>query len=62
MFVERAGQVGRDAALAELAAHATPLGRYARPEEVARQFAFLLGDGAALVTGTALVSDGGYTL
>lgn len=62
MFADRAGAVGREAAFAELAAMATPLGRYAKPEEIAAQIAFLLSDTAALVTGAVLVSDGGYTL
>jgi NAD(P)-dependent dehydrogenase (short-subunit alcohol dehydrogenase family) len=62
MFAERAAQIGRDAAFAEMAAMATPLGRYAKPEEIARQIAFLLSDQSALVTGATLVSDGGYTL
>lgn len=51
-----------DAAFAALAAMATPLGRYARPEEIAEQIAFLLSDRAAFVTGACLVSDGGYSL
>jgi len=62
MFAERAAAVGRDAAFAELAASATPLGRFAAADEVAGQIAFLLGDGAATVTGAVLVTDGGYTL
>lgn len=62
MFADRAAEIGRDAAFAEMAAMATPLGRYAKPEEIAAQIAFLLSDAAALVTGTTLVSDGGYTL
>lgn len=62
MFATRAAEIGRDAAFAELAAMATPLGRYARPEETARQVSFLLSDDAALMTGSVLVSDGGYTL
>jgi len=62
MFATRVAEIGRDAAFAEMAAAATPLGRYARPEEIARQIAFLLSDDAALVTGSVLVSDGGYTL
>lgn len=62
MFAERARAIGRDAAFAELAAMATPLGRYAKPEEIAEQIAFLLSDAAATITGTTLVSDGGYLL
>lgn len=62
MFADRAAAIGRDAAFAELAALATPLGRYAKPEEIAAQIAFLLSDAAALVTGAVLVTDGGYTL
>ena len=62
MFAERAAAVGRDAAFAEFARLATPLGRYAKPEEIARQIAFMLSDDAALITGACLVSDGGYTL
>lgn len=62
MFADRAAEIGRDAAFAELAAMATPLGRYAKPEEIAEQIAFLLSDAAALITGSVLVSDGGYLL
>ncbi len=62
MFADRAAAIGRDAAFAELAALATPLGRYAKPDEIARQIMFLLSDDAALMTGSVLVSDGGYTL
>jgi len=62
LFADRARAIGRDAAFAELAAMATPLGRYAKPEEIAAQIGFLLSDAAALITGTVLVSDGGYML
>lgn len=52
----------RAAAMAALSAMATPLGRYANADEVAAQIGFLLSDAAATITGTALVSDGGYLL
>jgi len=51
-----------EAAYQAMASAATPLGRYARPEEIAAQIAFLLSDRAAYVTGACLVSDGGYSL
>ena len=62
MFADRAREIGRDAAFAELAAMATPLGRYATADEIAEQIAFLLSEQAATMTGAVLVSDGGYTL
>lgn len=62
MFAARAAEIGRDAAFAEMARLATPLGRYAKPQEIAAQIAFLLSDDAALITGSTLLSDGGYTL
>lgn len=52
----------RGAALAAMARMATPLGRYASADEIAGQVGFLLSDAAATITGTALVSDGGYSL
>ncbi|HET9511252.1 MAG TPA: SDR family oxidoreductase [Sphingomonas sp.] len=61
-FVDRVAEIGRDAAFAEMAKMATPIGRFAKPEEIAGQIAFLLSDAAAFVTGETLVSDGGYTL
>jgi NAD(P)-dependent dehydrogenase (short-subunit alcohol dehydrogenase family) len=41
---------------------ATPLGRFARPEEVAAATGWLLSDAAAFCCGTELLMDGGYTL
>lgn len=39
-----------------------PLGRFARPEEIAYAVIYYLSDASQLVTGTSLVIDGGYTL
>lgn len=62
IFAERVSEIGRDAAFGELAAMATPLGRFAKSGEIAEQIAFLLSDQSATITGTVLISDGGYTL
>ncbi len=59
-LVEKTGS--REAAFSEMAKLATPLGRFAKPEETAAQIAFLLSDASGLITGATLVSDGGYTL
>jgi len=45
-----------------MAAMTTPLGRYAKAEEIAGQIAFLLSQTAATITGAELVSDGGYAI
>lgn len=39
-----------------------PLGRFAKPEEVACAVIYYLSDASQIVTGTSLVIDGGYTL
>lgn len=59
-MVEQHG--GRSEALAAMATEATPLGRFARADEVAAQIGFLLSDAAATITGTCLVTDGGVSL
>jgi NAD(P)-dependent dehydrogenase (short-subunit alcohol dehydrogenase family) len=38
-----------------------PLRRFCTPVEIARAILFLLGDGAAMLTGTTLTVDGGFT-
>ena len=50
------------AAFDALATMATPLGHYAKPEEVAGQIAFLLSPAARSITGSSLLVDGGYSL
>lgn len=46
---------------AELAAADVPLGRLARPAEVARVVDFVLSESASFMTGSVVVADGGYT-
>jgi len=57
-----AAKGGAAEAFRVLADEATLLGRFAKAEEVAAQIAFLLSGQAALITGTCLVADGGYSL
>ncbi|GAA4040532.1 SDR family oxidoreductase [Sphingomonas rosea] len=60
-FRDLAGTHGREGAYRAIAEGGTPLGRFARPEEIAAQIAFLLSNEASgTMTGTVLVSDGGY--
>lgn len=61
-FDDIAARDGEQAAFDRMASFATPLGRYATAQEIAGQIAFLLSDAAATVTGTVLLTDGGYTL
>jgi NAD(P)-dependent dehydrogenase (short-subunit alcohol dehydrogenase family) len=51
-----------EAAFKAVGSQATPMGRFAKAEEIAGQIAFLLSDKASFVTGTCLVADGGYSL
>ncbi|HEV2596299.1 MAG TPA: SDR family oxidoreductase [Sphingomicrobium sp.] len=61
-FTARANEIGRESAFLEMAAIATPLKRFAKPDEIAEQIAFLLSDASRTVTGSLFVTDGGYTL
>jgi NAD(P)-dependent dehydrogenase (short-subunit alcohol dehydrogenase family) len=38
-----------------------PIGRFGRPEEIAKAALFLASDDASFITGSALVVDGGIT-
>ena len=57
-MVEAKGEAAAFQAMATM----TPLARFAKPEEIAEQAAFLLSDKAGYITGACLVSDGGYSL
>jgi glucose 1-dehydrogenase len=48
-----------DPALLKKLDNAIPLGRMARPEEIASLVAFLAGDGASYITATTIFADGG---
>lgn len=61
-FQDLIAKTGSEAAAYAEMAKATPLGRYAKPDEIAAQITFLLSDEAAYITGACLVTDGGYTL
>ncbi|TNC73475.1 SDR family NAD(P)-dependent oxidoreductase [Rubellimicrobium roseum] len=50
-----------DSAFRESVLARIPLGRVAKPEDVARCVAFLASPGANMVTGTTLAVDGGWT-
>jgi NAD(P)-dependent dehydrogenase (short-subunit alcohol dehydrogenase family) len=55
-----AGVPDREAAMESIAA-SHPLGRLARPEEIAEVIAFLASPRSSIVTGAILMTDGGFT-
>jgi len=62
-FDELMAETGSErAAFDQIGGAATPIGRFAKPEEIAGQIAFLLSTAAWPITGASLVIDGGYSL
>jgi NAD(P)-dependent dehydrogenase (short-subunit alcohol dehydrogenase family) len=61
-FQEMVDAGGEAAAFETIGSTATPLGRFAKAQEIAEQILFLLSARSGFTTGACLVSDGGYTL
>ncbi|WP_199803283.1 SDR family NAD(P)-dependent oxidoreductase [Aurantiacibacter sediminis] len=55
-------QGDRAGAIATMAQQVTPMGRFASSEEIAGQILFLLSDMGGTITGSTLVTDGGFRL
>lgn len=51
-----------DPAIVEMVNAKTPMGRWARPEEMAGPILFLCSPAASFITGHSLVVDGGYSI
>lgn len=62
MVRTRASFVTDDPQFAPKYLERVPLGRFARPEEIASIVAFLASDESSYITGQAIVADGGLTL
>jgi NAD(P)-dependent dehydrogenase (short-subunit alcohol dehydrogenase family) len=61
-FQELVRNAGSEEAAFQAMGAVAASGRFARPEEIAAQVAFLLSEDCANVTGACFVSDGGYSL
>lgn len=61
-FRDMVADLGSEEAAYAALAEGTPLGRFARAEEIAAQAGFLLSAAPGPTTGTVLVCDGGYSL
>lgn len=61
-FVAGKMEGDRARAIEEFGKIGSPLGRFATADEIAGQIGFLLSDMAATITGTVLVSDGGFSI
>jgi len=59
-YFEGAGGVDLETAIKE-SGQALPIGRFGRPEEIAKAILFLASDDSSFVTGSALLVDGGNT-
>jgi NAD(P)-dependent dehydrogenase (short-subunit alcohol dehydrogenase family) len=59
-LVEKTGS--EEAAFKAIGSQGSPIGRFAKPEEIAGQIVFLLSDKTSFVSGACLVADGGYSL
>jgi NAD(P)-dependent dehydrogenase (short-subunit alcohol dehydrogenase family) len=62
VFVEAFEAMGRTQALDSMAKQTVPLGRFETADEIAAQIGFLLSPLAGTMTGSVLVSDGGFSL
>ena len=62
-FADHVARFGsREAAIREFGKLGTPLGRFASAEEIAGHIAFLLSDLSAMITGTVVIADGGFSI
>ncbi|MDT9598290.1 SDR family NAD(P)-dependent oxidoreductase [Sphingosinicella rhizophila] len=61
-FTDLVAETGSEEAAYRAMSANAPLGRFAKPAEIAGQILFLLSEDARFITGTCLVSDGGYSL